>query len=174
MKRQEIESMGIVLKYNSSKARQFASNWRNSRGLSFFDCYKKPSTAKNQVYFNLRELQKNCSGYADKIVNHTCQFFTYAFLMEDENNCHWLYYNTGKNIYIIPMDASCSKKLEEVFSGMTASEIKNTIKSLAGSQGFYGRLLRSIEESGREEEIYKELEKQHFKDSVDMVLFFES
>ena len=173
MERQKIESMGIVLKYNSSKARQFASNWRNSRGLSFFDCYKNPSQLKNRAYFNLCELQKNCSGYAEKIVNHTCQFFTYAFLMEDEKNNHWLYYNTGKNVYIVPMDASCSKNLEDASSGMTASEIKNTIKSLAMSQGFYGRLLRSIEESGKAEAVYKELENQHFKDSVDMILFFE-
>lgn len=174
MERQKIESMGIVLKYNSSKARQFENNWRNSRGLSFFSCYKKPSSVKNRVYTDLQKLQKNCSGYNEKIVNYNCQFFTYAFLMEDENNCHWLYYNTGKNVYIVPMDASCSKKLEDVFFGMKANEIKETIKSLAMSQGFYRRLLSSIEESGKEKEVYKELERQHFKDSVDMVLFFES
>lgn len=53
---------------------------------------------------------------------------------------------------------------------MNREEILNAIKNLATSQGFYGRLLRDIEENP---EILDELEAQNFSDSVDMVLYIE-
>ena len=62
---------------------------------------------------------------------------------------------------------------------MKFDEIVQTIKDLAKSQGFYGRLLYEIEdakENDREkyERIKVTLEEQNFKDAVDMVLFFET
>lgn len=54
--------------------------------------------------------------------------------------------------------------------GMTKEQILDAIKSLAMSQGFYGRLLRDINENPA---LLDELEKQNFKDSLDMVLFIE-
>lgn len=59
---------------------------------------------------------------------------------------------------------------------MKAKEIYQTIKDLAKSQGFYGRVLRAIEEDGIESrnERLEFLEKQGFKDKVDLVLYFES
>lgn len=54
--------------------------------------------------------------------------------------------------------------------GMTKDQILGAIKSLAMSQGFYGRLLRNINENPA---ILDELEKQNFKDSLDMVLYLE-
>ena len=54
--------------------------------------------------------------------------------------------------------------------GMTKEQILNAIKSLAMSQGFYGRLLRDINENPA---MLDELEEQHFKDSLDMVLWIE-
>lgn len=56
---------------------------------------------------------------------------------------------------------------------MNAQQIWDAICSLAMSQGLYGRIKESIIESGRKEEILKQLEEQHFNDTVDMVLFFE-
>lgn len=61
---------------------------------------------------------------------------------------------------------------------MKIKEIKETIKSLASSQGFYGRLLASMETM---EEIFpqdyaelvEELESQNFQNAVDMILYFE-
>lgn len=61
---------------------------------------------------------------------------------------------------------------------MGIEEIMNVIKGLASSQGFYGRLLRAIEEL-KNEDVHKyqnlvlELEAQNFKDAVDVVMFFE-
>ena len=56
---------------------------------------------------------------------------------------------------------------------MKANEILETIKMLAKSQGFYGRLLTSIETSEERENILAELESENFKDPVDLVMFFE-
>ena len=61
---------------------------------------------------------------------------------------------------------------------MNISQILSAIKSLASSQGFYGRLYRELQDIQNNapelwEEVVDELEGQHFKDSVDMVLYFE-
>ena len=53
---------------------------------------------------------------------------------------------------------------------MNKEQILEVIKSLAKSQGFYGKLLEYI----NEEPSYLDfLEKQNFKDSVDFVLYME-
>ena len=58
------------------------------------------------------------------------------------------------------------------------NEIIGVIEMLSHSQGFYGRLLRSIYELKQENEIaYNELkdylESQNFSDDLDVILFFE-
>ena len=62
---------------------------------------------------------------------------------------------------------------------MKMNEIISVIEMLSQSQGFYGRLLRSIHELKQEnEKEYNELkhflESQNFSDSLDVILFFES
>ena len=61
---------------------------------------------------------------------------------------------------------------------MKMKEIKETIKSLASSQGSYGRLLASIETM--EEmfpqdyaELVEELESQNFQNAVDLIMYIE-
>ena len=61
---------------------------------------------------------------------------------------------------------------------MRFEEIMESIKSLASSQGFYGRLLASMETM--EEmfpqdyaELVEELESQNFENAVDLVMYFE-
>ena len=49
----------------------------------------------------------------------------------------------------------------------------NTIKSLALSQGFYGRILRSLDEMDGEELELLKADLPHFKDSLDVVSYFE-
>lgn len=56
---------------------------------------------------------------------------------------------------------------------MNKEEIWNAIIGLSRSQGFYGRLAESIEESGQKEEILQELEDKKFGDVLDLVLFLE-
>ena len=61
---------------------------------------------------------------------------------------------------------------------MKMKEIKETMKLLASSQGFYGRLLASIETM---EEMFpqdykklaEELESQNFQNAVDLVMYIE-
>lgn len=63
-----------------------------------------------------------------------------------------------------------------IINMMKKNEIMKIFKSLAQSQGFYGRIvdeLESMSESNRN--MYLEgLEKQNFKDAVDLVMFMES
>lgn len=54
---------------------------------------------------------------------------------------------------------------------MNREKILNLIQGLSKSQGFYGRLLRRIQE---EPEILDYLEKQNFKEDLDLILFLES
>ena len=63
-----------------------------------------------------------------------------------------------------------------VNEGMKMDEILGLIKSLSKSQGFYGRLLRDIEELSSEDydRLAKELEGQNFQDDLDVVFYFET
>lgn len=61
---------------------------------------------------------------------------------------------------------------------MKMEEILAIMKSLARSQGFYGRLLNAIEEikqqdADRYNELVKTLEAQNFNDPVDVVMYIE-
>ena len=62
---------------------------------------------------------------------------------------------------------------------MKINEILSAIRSLAQSQGFYSRLysdLLSVKQRAPDDwaDIVTVLENRNFKDTVDMVLFFES
>lgn len=62
---------------------------------------------------------------------------------------------------------------------MDIEQIMAAIRSLAESQGFYGRLysnMQAVQTSDPErwEEIVETLEAQNFKDSLDMIMFFET
>lgn len=59
---------------------------------------------------------------------------------------------------------------------MNKEQIMNTLKSLAQSQGFYGRIVNELESlSEANRNMYLEgLEKQNFKDATDLVIFMES
>ena len=61
---------------------------------------------------------------------------------------------------------------------MKMKEIKETMKSLASSQGFYGRLLASIETMEEMfpqdyEKLAEELESQNFQNAVDLIMYIE-
>lgn len=58
---------------------------------------------------------------------------------------------------------------------MTKQEILNSIKSLASSQGFYGRLYERLSDNSEESsEFLDKLESLNLKDSVDLVMYLES
>lgn len=58
---------------------------------------------------------------------------------------------------------------------MKWEQILNAFESLAKSQGFYGRVLDTINNLSEEslESVINELESQNFKDVVDLVMFME-
>ena len=58
---------------------------------------------------------------------------------------------------------------------MKKEEILSAIRSLAASQGFYGRLLMALSSDEPDAVAYLEyLEEQNFKDVIDLVMFLES
>lgn len=58
---------------------------------------------------------------------------------------------------------------------MNREEILETIRSLAKSQGFYGRLVKFLESDELDALAYLELlEEQNFKHPIDLILFIES
>lgn len=67
------------------------------------------------------------------------------------------------------------RALEERRDGMKREEIKALLRSLARSQGMYGRLLRDIESMDKvdQDDFWSELEEQNFKDDLDVILYFE-
>lgn len=61
---------------------------------------------------------------------------------------------------------------------MKREEILGAIKTLASSQGFYGRLYNNLMELQTEDitkfnEVMEELESKNFKDVVDLVMYIE-
>lgn len=58
---------------------------------------------------------------------------------------------------------------------MNKQQILNAVKSLAQSQGFYGRLYETLTSGTEEaEDALNQMVEQNFKDSVDMVMWLES
>jgi hypothetical protein len=57
---------------------------------------------------------------------------------------------------------------------MKKDAIKKVLLTLAQSQGFYGRVLESIESRPDAEEVWDELERQNFKEPFDIVMYLES
>lgn len=58
---------------------------------------------------------------------------------------------------------------------MKKEEILSAIRSLAASQGFYGKLLMLLTSEEPDSIAYLDyLEEQNFKDCVDLVMFLES
>ena len=69
-------------------------------------------------------------------------------------------------------------KAKEEMKGLNIEEVVEVVEMLSYSQGFYGRLLEEIlyieENEPDKYEVFKNIiEKQGFKDPVDVVLFFE-
>lgn len=56
---------------------------------------------------------------------------------------------------------------------LTAEDILVIILELSKSQGFYGRLLKSLEESKHKHEILESWAKNNFKDKLDFILWIE-
>lgn len=57
---------------------------------------------------------------------------------------------------------------------MNRKEILDAIAMLAKSQGFYGRLYRSLTDGSEEaEEALSLMERQNFKDTLDMIMWLE-
>jgi hypothetical protein len=59
---------------------------------------------------------------------------------------------------------------------MKRDEIRALFEKLAKAQGFYGRILSSLDAMDEDtlESVWSELEAQGFKDEIDLILFLEA
>jgi hypothetical protein len=59
---------------------------------------------------------------------------------------------------------------------MKRDEIRALFEKLAKSQGFYGRILSSLDAMDEDtlERVWSELEAQGFKDEIDLILYLEA
>lgn len=66
--------------------------------------------------------------------------------------------------------------MEKTNHYLTRKEIRAFFRTLANSQGFYGRLLRDIDnlDAKQADDFWNYLEAQRFTDAVDIVLYLES
>ena len=60
------------------------------------------------------------------------------------------------------------EKTIKITRTLKKDDIKNLIKRLSRSQGFYGRLYQALDEKS-----YKKLESMNFESEIDVILFFE-
>lgn len=58
---------------------------------------------------------------------------------------------------------------------LNRDDIMSLFKSLASSQGFYGRLVRAINDASEEarEKFWQNLESKKFTDTLDVIIFIE-
>lgn len=58
---------------------------------------------------------------------------------------------------------------------LNRDDIMSLFKSLASSQGFYGRLVRAINDANEEarEKFWQNLESKKFTDTLDVIIFIE-
>ena len=68
-----------------------------------------------------------------------------------------------------------AKENKENKISLKRKQILELFKSLAQSQGFYGRLLRSISELSEEdrEQFWQNMEAKNFKSDLDVILYVE-
>ena len=92
------------------------------------------------------------------------------------DNCHYDYYLQRKYVrYRADEGFPITPDEEEKYICMKYDDFLEVIEVLAKSQGFYSRTLRNIENlQGEELDDFKEhIESQKFKDSLDVVNYFE-
>ena len=77
-----------------------------------------------------------------------------------------------RNERVVPFNAIGVVSMNET---MKRNDIIALFKSLACSQGFYGRLLRDIDAlpDDLKEQFWNDMEAQRFKDAIDVILYIE-
>ena len=93
------------------------------------------------------------------------------------DNCHYDYELQKRYVrYMASEGFPITQDQEDKYIVMDYDDFLDVVRELAKSQGFYSRTLKNIENlQGEELDDFKEhIEEQKFKDSLDVVMYFES
>lgn len=167
-----------IVKPNTKRANTIRWYFNNVNKGGIYDAYSKPSYAKVRAYNNCMAMVREYKGFAEKITGYnSCTFtFQFTFYHKDRKTkdvTQYIAHITKDHNYLLAI-----KTIKYNPNGWKIDRIMDEIKSLAQSQGFYGRLYRDLMEIKNSDadgwnRIVKEFEAQCFTNAVDMVLFFE-
>ena len=82
---------------NTKKAQAFIDAYNRSSMYDLHDAYGKPSTEKTRADYNCRMMMQEEGGHGYKIISHTHNFFTVAWIAGNA-----LRIETAYNSFIIP------------------------------------------------------------------------
>lgn len=86
-----------TLNNNTKKAQAYINAYNRSDIYSLNQAYGKPSAAKTRADYNCRIMMENESGHGYRIIEHSRNFFTVAWIAGDA-----LRVETATNSFIIP------------------------------------------------------------------------
>ena len=82
---------------NTKQAERYISAYNHSNIYSLNQAYGRPSTEKTRADYNCRMMMQEESGYGYKIISHTHNFFTVAWIAGNA-----LRIETAYNSFVIP------------------------------------------------------------------------
>ena len=86
-----------TLNNNTKKAQAYIDAYNHSDIFSLREAYGRPSTAKIQADYDCRMMMQEEGGHGYKIISHTCNFFTVAWIAGNA-----LRIETARNSFVIP------------------------------------------------------------------------
>lgn len=78
----------LLLEYimlNKLVTQHYIEAYNRTPGQTVLGVYKKPSEAKKAAERDILREMIECGGWGYKVISHTCQFFTAAYLYEHPN-----------------------------------------------------------------------------------------
>ena len=86
-----------TLNNNTKKAQAYISAYNHSNIYSLNQAYGRPNTEKTRADYNCRMMMQEEGGYGYKIISHTHNFFTVAWIAGNA-----LRIETAYNSFVIP------------------------------------------------------------------------
>ena len=83
------------------KAYRYITSYLNAKPQNVRDAYKKPSVAKTDAEQAILNEMKACGGWGYKVLSHTCQYFTAAYVYRGKDGIAKLRVHTPSNAFSI-------------------------------------------------------------------------
>lgn len=89
----------------TKQLRFWYAQWRDCDCYSVIDAYGKPSEWKRAAECRIKQYMGAHRGYGYRVINHTCNFFTAAYVADDATGNPEFVVDTGRNIYSCSLSA---------------------------------------------------------------------